>query len=227
MAAATLLSSMESSLNQPKWLKEEVSTGTSIMAVEFDGGVVIGADSRTSSGAYVANRVSDKLTEISDRIFCCRSGSSADTQATADQVKYYISLHTMEQGEPPLVNTAANLFRRYCYENREKRTAGILCAGWDKREGGQVYSIPLGGMYVRQPFAIGGSGSTYVYGYCDAQYKAGMSREECIAFVKNALGLAVARDGSSGGVLRLAVIDENGVERMLFTGSEIPTFYTE
>ncbi len=42
-----------------------------------------------------------------------------------------------------------------------------------------------------------------------------------------ALGLAVARDGSSGGVLRLAVIDENGVERMLFTGSEIPTFYTE
>ena len=44
----------------------------------------------------------------------------------------------MEQGEPPLVNTAANLFRRYCYENREKRTAGILCAGWDKREGGQV-----------------------------------------------------------------------------------------
>ncbi len=66
------------------------------MAVEFDGGVVIGADSRTSSGVYVANRVSDKLTEISDRIFCCRSGSSADTQATADQVKYYISLHTWE-----------------------------------------------------------------------------------------------------------------------------------
>ena len=44
----------------------------------------------------------------------------------------------MEQGEPPLVKTAANLFRRYCYQYREKRTAGILCAGWDKREGGQV-----------------------------------------------------------------------------------------
>ena len=40
--------------------------------------------------------------------------------------------------EPPLVKTAANLFRRYCYEYRDSRIAGILCAGWDKREGGQV-----------------------------------------------------------------------------------------
>ena len=63
------------------------------MAVEYDGGVIIGADSRTSSGVYVANRVSDKLTKISDTIYCCRSGSSADTQATADLVKYNLTLH--------------------------------------------------------------------------------------------------------------------------------------
>ena len=42
-----------------------------------------------------------------------------------------------------------------------------------------------------------------------------------------ALGLAVARDGSSGGVLRLAVITEEGVTRSVFTGQEIPTFYTD
>ncbi len=42
-----------------------------------------------------------------------------------------------------------------------------------------------------------------------------------------ALALAMARDGSSGGVMRLAIIDKNGFERMLFTGAEIPTFYSE
>ena len=66
------------------------------MAVEFDGGVIIGADSRTSSGVYVANRVSDKLTEISDSIYCCRSGSSADTQAIADTVKLNLNLHRLD-----------------------------------------------------------------------------------------------------------------------------------
>ena len=38
---------------------------------------------------------------------------------------------------------------------------------------------------MRQPFAIGGSGSTYVYGYCDANFKVGMTRDECVDFVKN------------------------------------------
>ncbi|VDI23238.1 20S proteasome subunit beta 1, partial [Mytilus galloprovincialis] len=34
----------------PDWLNAEHETGTTIMAVEFDGGVVIGADSRTTTG---------------------------------------------------------------------------------------------------------------------------------------------------------------------------------
>ena len=50
----------------------QVSTGTTLCAVEFDGGVVIGADSRTSMGTWVANRVTDKLTPVTDNIFCCR-----------------------------------------------------------------------------------------------------------------------------------------------------------
>jgi hypothetical protein len=45
------------------------------------------------TGSYVANRVSDKLTEIHDRVYCCRSGSAADTQAISDYVRYYMALH--------------------------------------------------------------------------------------------------------------------------------------
>ena len=81
------------------------------MAVQFDGGVIVGADSRTTTGSYIvrfvscipfargkprgsprssayekANRVTDKLTYVHDRIYCCRSGSAADTQAVADVV---------------------------------------------------------------------------------------------------------------------------------------------
>ncbi|KAK2178423.1 hypothetical protein NP493_545g01107 [Ridgeia piscesae] len=77
----------------PDWLSTEVTTGTTIMAVEFDGGVVIAADSRTSAGTYIPNRVTDKLTKVTDNIYCCRSGSSADTQAIADIVNYHINFH--------------------------------------------------------------------------------------------------------------------------------------
>jgi 20S proteasome alpha/beta subunit len=69
----------------------ELSTGTTIMAIPFAGGVVLGADSRVSTGTYVANRVSDKVAQLHDRIWCCRSGSAADTQAMTDYVRHYLS----------------------------------------------------------------------------------------------------------------------------------------
>lgn len=49
----------------------------------------------------------------------------------------------------------------------------------------QVFSVPIGGMCSRQPIAIGGSGSTYVYGYVDANFKPGMNQQECMEFVTN------------------------------------------
>lgn len=49
----------------------------------------------------------------------------------------------------------------------------------------KVYTVPLGGMLIRQPVSIGGSGSTYIYGYVDSNFKPGMSKEECIQFVTN------------------------------------------
>ncbi|KAG9281569.1 proteasome subunit beta type-6 [Astyanax mexicanus] len=194
------------------------------MAVEFDGGVVIGADSRTTTGAYIANRVTDKLTKVHERIFCCRSGSAADTQAIAEAVSYQLGFHSIELDEPPLVQTAANLFKQMCYRYREELMAGIIVAGWDKRRGGQVYTVPMGGMLVRQPVSVGGSGSSYIYGFIDSNYKTGMTKEECLRFTADALALAMERDGSSGGVVRLAAITEAGLERSVILGNQLPSF---
>ena len=52
-----------------------------------------------------------------------------------------------------------------------------------------------------------------------------MSKEQCQEFVKNSVALAISRDGSSGGVIRIATIDESGIERKVFTGNDVPTFY--
>lgn len=89
----------------------------------------------------------------------------------------------METGEEPLVKSAAVVFKDICYNYRDQMTAGMIVAGWDEREGGQVYAVPIGGMLVRQPVAMGGSGSTYIYGYIDSTYKENMSKEESVNFV--------------------------------------------
>jgi len=202
--------------------KGEVNLGTSIMAVRYDGGVVIGADSRTSTGAYIANRVTNKVTSIDDRIYVCRSGSAADTQAISDYVTYFMAGHKMELGKAPKVQTAANVFRELCYNNKASLMAGILVAGWDPVKGGQVYSIPVGGAILERPYAIGGSGSTYIYGFCDAYYREGMNAAQTEDFVRKALAHAMARDGSSGGCIRTVKIDESGATRSFVPGDKVP-----
>jgi 20S proteasome subunit beta 1 len=107
----------------------ERMTGTTIMAVEFDGGVVLAADSRTSTGAYIANRTSDKLTPVHERIYTCRSGSAADTQAMSDYVRLYLSHYVADTAKEPTVGIAAHLFKSISYQNKNRLTAGIICAG--------------------------------------------------------------------------------------------------
>lgn len=64
---------------------------------------------------------------------------------------------SVELGYAPTVKSSANLFRTLCYNNKDQLMAGIIVAGWDNVEGGCVYSVPIGGALVKQPFAIGGA----------------------------------------------------------------------
>ncbi|XP_036371985.1 proteasome 20S subunit beta 12 [Megalops cyprinoides] len=214
------------SISNNEWRSAEVSTGTTIIAVRYDGGVVIGSDSRASMGGeYVSSRVINKVVQVHDKIFCCMSGSLADAQAVTNAVIHKLNFHSMQMGEPPLVQSAASIMREFCYNHRDELSAGFIVAGWDRKRGPQVFEVSLGGMVVEQEFTIGGSGSTYIYGYVDAKFKPGMTREQCLTFTTNALSLAMDRDNVSGGVVHLAVVTESGAERQLIPGNKLPTFH--
>lgn len=212
---------MDLDLNAPH------SMGTTIIGVTYDGGVVLGADSRTSTGMYVANRASDKITQLTDNVYVCRSGSAADSQIVSDYVRYFLNQHTIQLGQPATVKVAANLLRLFSYQNKNMLQTGLIVGGWDKYEGGQIYSIPLGGTILRQPFTIGGSGSSYLYGFFDQAWKEGMSKDEAEKLVVKAVSLAIARDGASGGVVRTVVINAEGVTRNLYGGETLPLWHEE
>ncbi|KIH55659.1 peptidase, T1 family [Ancylostoma duodenale] len=169
---------------------EPISTGTTLIAMEFNGGVVVGTDSRTSAGSFISSRATNKITPITDHMAVCRSGSAADTQAIADIVKYHIEVYSMLENEPVSIYRGAQIFRKFLYNYRDQLSASVLIAGWDEQNGGQ--------------------------GFLDNAWKPNLTKEECRAIVKQAVGLAVFRDGSSGGVVRVATIDKTGTKLELF-----------
>ena len=145
--------------------------------------------------------------------------------------------------------------RLVCYNNKDNLLAGMICGGWDPYDGGQVFEIPLGGTLMKMPYAVGGSGSTYIFGLVDSLYKPGMTKNECKDFVAKCklfhiiiryydiqipylsfisflvrnvtvlsyayvgISHAIARDGSSGGVIRLVTVDQSGFERECLLGT--------
>ncbi|CAN6464546.1 unnamed protein product [Victoria cruziana] len=178
-------------------------------------------------GMYVANRASDKITQLTDNVYLCRSGSAADSQIVSDYVRYFLDQHTIQLGQPATVKVAASLIRLLSYQNKNMLQTGLIIGGWDKYEGGQIFSVPLGGTILQQPFAIGGSGSSYLYGFFDQAWREGMTREEAENLVVKAVSLAIARDGASGGVVRTVTINSEGVTRKCYPGDTLPLWHEE
>lgn len=73
---------------------------------------------------------------------------------------------------------------------------------------------------MQVPYASGGSGSAYISGFCEKYFRADMTEEECVDFCKRAVAHAFARDSSSGGNVRYAVINEKGIRREFVPNTE-------
>lgn len=221
--------------------QDEVSMGTTILAVRYNGGVVVGADTRTSVSGYVSNRYAAKLTFVLDRnvdnfvtttsnkvpidastCVICRSGSAADTQHLASVVRTELVSRQLLYRIRGTVTHVASLLRNILIDN-EGLSASLICAGYDHELGrGVLYTITPGGtVFEEKMWAVGGSGSTYILGHLDSCYpkeegKRGemlrllQSEEEALEFVSNAIRLAMERDGSSGGFIRMYVVDRFG-----------------
>jgi 20S proteasome subunit beta 1 len=112
--------------------------------------------------------------------------------------------------------------RRLIYNNKDQLMAGVIIAGWDPVDGGSIYSITLGGSCLQEPFATSGSGSIFIQGLLDASFRSNMPLDEARALCKKACAHAMARDSSSGGVIRTVAITADGVDRDYTLGNELP-----
>lgn len=78
-------------------------TGTTIVALTFDGGIFLAADSRTTNGSMVSSRNTDKINLIHDRIYALVSGTASHTKFLCKLVTTELMAHGAEIGKLPSV----------------------------------------------------------------------------------------------------------------------------
>ena len=162
---------------------------------------------------FVGNKCSDKLEPIHHRIYCQRSGTSSHTSTIARYVRHYLEIQANELGNYPPVKSAASIMREIIFNNRNSLSASMICSGWDPYNGFQIYAVNQTGFKNEGDYAVGGSGSVFITGFMDANFKTGMTRAAAKEFLKSCISLACYRDGSSGGCIRLVDITQDKVER--------------
>ena len=127
--------------------------------------------------------------------------------------RHSIFNRAIEYNDKPPVKVAARLLEQYQYNYKDYLSAAVILAGVDNVEGPCIYSVGMGGTLLKQNIAMNGSGSSYIYGYVDKNYKPNMTRQEAKEFLKNCVTLAIYRDNASGGCIRMLDITKDGFTR--------------
>lgn len=77
-------------------------------------GIVLGADTRSTSGPIVADKNCEKIHYLSKEIYCCGAGTAADTSFTTDMIRSSLDLFQLNAGpgRRPRVVSAVTMLKQ-------------------------------------------------------------------------------------------------------------------
>jgi len=184
-------------------------TGTTIVGVIYDGGVVLGADTRATEGDTVADKNCEKIHYIADNIWCCGAGTSADTESTTGLISSQLELHRMATGTQPRTVTACTMLKRMLFRYQGNVSAALVLGGVDCN-GPSLYTVYPHGSTDSLPYVTMGSGSLAAMAVFEAEFKSKMTLEEAKKLVHSAIMAGINNDLGSGGSVDLMVIHKDG-----------------
>ncbi len=191
----------ESGAKPPKTLK----TGTTIVGVVFDGGVVLGADTRATEGDTVADKQCMKIHYMAPNIMCCGAGTAADTETVTRMISAELTLGRLESGRQTRVVEALTRLKRLLYKYQGHIGAALVLGGCDV-EGPFLATVAPHGSTDRLPFVTMGSGSIAAMAVLESAYKDGLTKDEAVALVRNAITAGILNDPYSGSQVDICVI---------------------
>lgn len=186
-------------------------TGTTIAGLVFKGGVVLAADTRSTSGSTVADKNCEKIHYIAPKIYCCGAGTAADTENVTAMVSSQLELHKYATGREARVITAMTLLKSHLFRYQGHVSAALILGGVDIH-GPHILSIFPHGSTDALPYATMGSGSLNAMAVFEAGYKDDMTQDEAMALAVRAIRSGVYNDLGSGSNVDLCIITKEGVD---------------
>jgi len=196
------------------------TTGTTTLAVKCKDGIVIGADTRVTSGYFIAHKKGRKIFMIKPHIAVTIAGVVADAQAAIEELKFHVNYYENTYGRRLSAKSAANYLSLILYSNRlYPLITEVIVAGKDN-DGFSIYKLDPLGSLIKDDYTVSGSGSMVAIGVLESGYKPDLTVEEGIKLVVKALISAMKRDIASGDDFIIATITDDGYKELTLEEKE-------
>jgi 20S proteasome subunit beta 2 len=153
----------------------------------------------------VCDKNCEKIHYIAPNIYCCGAGTSADTENTTRLISSGLELLRLQTGAPSRVVTAMTMLKRQLFRYQGHVSAALVLGGCDA-SGSHLYTVYPHGSTDKLPFVSMGSGSLAAMAVLESGYKDGLTEEEAVALVADAIRAGIFNDLGSGSNVDLTIL---------------------
>ncbi len=189
-------------------------TGTTTLGMVCKEGVVIATEQRATMGTLIAHKATKKLYKIDEHLALATAGLVGDLQVLARYLNAEANLYRLKRAARMPVKSAATLMSNILNQRKFAPYYVQLILGGYDNTGGYVFSLDAAGGAIPDKYTAGGSGSPYVFGVLEDNYKDDITADDGIDLAVRAITAAKNRDSASGGMINVAVITKEGFKEV-------------
>jgi proteasome beta subunit len=187
-------------------LGQTVPHGTTVLALKFDGGVVVAGDRLATAGVSVASREVKKVFVTDEYSLMAISGAAGPCIEMARILSVELEHYEKIEGESLELEGKANKLSQMIRQNLPAAMQGLavvpLFAGFDlRRKEGRLWKFDItGGRYEEREFDATGSGGLYARECLKHGWRPDLDRSDAVRISVEALTAAADEDRATGGV---------------------------
>jgi proteasome beta subunit len=179
--------------------------GTTVLALRFDGGVVMAGDRRAVEGFQIADERIEKVFPVDEYATVAIAGAAGQATEIVRLFQTEVEHYEKVEGTHLSLEGKANRLAQMIRANLPAAMQGLvvvpLFAGYDiQREDGRIFRYDVtGGRWEEADYHATGSGGVFARGSLKKRWRTGMDRADAIRAAVEALYDAAQEDVATGG----------------------------
>ncbi|MFC1682010.1 proteasome subunit beta [Nanoarchaeota archaeon] len=172
-----------------------------------------------TKGRMVGSKNFKKIYQINDYALASIAGQVSDAQRALKVIPAELKLKELRSKSRPTIKQTANLTSSILFSTIRQPSmipsiVALLIGGFNEDGTYEIYNISPDGAIVRiEDYECDGSGSTFVLGLLERQYKKDLTIKEGVELAKEALKSSTQRDTASGYGIDVFTITKDEIKK--------------